>query len=51
MTEPCLRKSSRQHSCMRQVGQDMRYEVQVDSAERRLKPPSWEGMPKDMPRG
>ncbi len=38
MTEPCIRKPSRQYSCVRRGGQAMRYEVQVEPAERRLEP-------------
>jgi hypothetical protein len=41
MTEPCFPKSSRQYSCVRHGGQVMGYEVQVDPAERRLKPSLW----------
>ncbi|WP_155972022.1 hypothetical protein [Paenibacillus sp. Soil522] len=38
MTEPCFQKPSRQYFCVRHGGQVMGYEVQVDSAERRLEP-------------
>lgn len=38
MTEPCFLKPSRQYSCMRRGKQAMVYEVEVDSAERRLEP-------------
>ncbi|UJL45284.1 hypothetical protein KFZ58_04365 [Virgibacillus sp. NKC19-16] len=38
MKEPCFPKPSRQYSCLRHDWQVMGFEVQVDSAERRLKP-------------
>ena len=38
MTEPGFPKPSRQYSCMRRNGQVTGFEVQVDSAERRLEP-------------